>query len=789
MKGEFIVFLKILKKDLRRKKVMNTVLLVLITLASTLVASSSSLMYSTSKALDSFITGSKVADLNITVENKPGYTADIQNWVKDEPKVAAVYTSKQIPLTLNQIGLPEGRTGFSGNTSIVLSGIPDQVNLIFGEDDKRYTLHQGEIGLPASLMLSSGVQQGEKITLQLGEFRQTFTVSGYFKDAYMGADLLGLKRMMITAEDFTGIEKQLPDDTLLSLWSFTAAPGVAPAELSNVFAGADLPVKFEVDKSLVSMAYMTDRIISAMMFAISLFLIFIALLTLRFTIVSTLQDEYKEIGIMKATGFRSIAIKRLYLTKYMGLSLFGGAAGLGISLPLTGLMSRRTSQYMIMPGGSTSIIISALSTVAMIGFILLFCLLCMRKINKASAIDAIRYGQTGERFKASRRIHLHTSRFLPAPLFLALSDVLNRLKSYTSLILTLILSTAIMLIPVNLTNTIVTPKFLEYFGTIEADLYSQTVLGDFSTSELEHRKAEITQKLREKGFDVTLSANYTLRTKYISDNGQENRRVNGQKNDLNTSVSILEGTAPVLKNEIAITTIMAEKYGKQIGDSIDFEIDSELSTYLITGLFQSISNEGYAVWIARDYDPQLVNAYVFSGNINAPEDQKAGIAKEIQAQLGDLNLKTSFEMLGEITGGFMGQLRSINALLTAVICIITFFINSLFVRLLITKEVHGIAVMKSIGFTNSAIRQWQILRILIIMAASTILGVVAANTLGGRLLGMVFRIFGLTKLDLNIVPLQVYVLYPLLILAVVMLAVFTSCGQIKRVQVWNMNKE
>lgn len=69
------------------------------------------------------------------------------------------------------------------------------------------------------------------------------------------------------------------------------------------------------------------------------------------------------------------------------------------------------------------------------------------------------------------------------------------------------------------------------------------------------------------------------------------------------------------------------------------------------------------------------------------------------------------------------------------------------------------------------------------------LGVIAANTLGGRLLGLIFRIFGLTSLRLNIIPLQVYLLYPLLILAVVMLAVYTSCGQIKRVQIWNMNKE
>lgn len=605
----------------------------------------------------------------------------------------------------------------------------------------------------------------------------------------MGSNLLGLKRLIISTEDFNEIEKTLPENSRVNLWSFNAVPGIEPTELSGAFAGADLPINFEVDKSLVAMSYMTDRIISAMMFAISLFLIFIAFLTLRFTIVSTLQDEYKEIGVMKAIGFRNHAIKQLYLTKYMGLSLLGGIIGLGISLPLTGLMSGRTSQYMILPGGSISIIISACSTVAIIGFILLFCLLCMRKINKASAIDAIRQGQTGERFKASRRIHLHKSRYLHPAFFLALSDVLNRLKSYTSLILTLVLSTAIILIPVNLTNTIVTPKFLEYFGTVGADFYTKTEMTEKSVDEIQREKAILSQSFRDKGFDVSLTANYALLIKYISDDGQDNRRINAQKNDQDESIPYLEGTAPILKNEIAITSIMSEKYGKQVGDTIEFEMDGKQSTFMISGLFQSISNEGYGVWIARDYNPQVVSAYLFSGNINAPEEQKAEIMKGIQSQFSGLNIKTGMEMLGEITGGFMGQLRSINALLTAIICIITFFITSLFVRLMITKEVHGIAVMKSIGFTNSAIRLWQVLRILIIMAASLILGVIAANTLGGRLLGIIFRIFGLTKLDLVIIPLQVYVFYPLLMLAVVMLAVYTSCGQIRRVQIWNMNKE
>ncbi|MFD2877908.1 hypothetical protein ACFTAO_20950 [Paenibacillus rhizoplanae] len=91
---------------------MNTVLLILIILASTLAASSSSLMYSTSSALDSFIETSKVADLNVTLANTPRYNTAVQDWVKQEKKLEAAYTERQISLSLEQITMPEGRKSF-----------------------------------------------------------------------------------------------------------------------------------------------------------------------------------------------------------------------------------------------------------------------------------------------------------------------------------------------------------------------------------------------------------------------------------------------------------------------------------------------------------------------------------------------------------------------------------------------------------------------------------------------------------------------------------------------------
>lgn len=769
---------------------MNVVLFVLIALASTLVASSTNLMYSTTTAVNSFISKSQVANLNTMISSTPENDKKIEEWANNLPSIDAHYSAFQIGVSSNNITVPHGSKEISGNSSIFLATLPQDVNLVFGQNDESFTLEDGEIGVPINIKNTTGIQLGDQLTIDVEGVSKTFTVKEFFKDAFMGSDLLGIKRLIISQHDFDEIKKSVPEETWSKLWSFIEKSEESQADITTEFSKSDILSIFDIDKALVELTFMTDRIMSAILFIVSLFLIFIAFLTLRFTIISTIQDDYKEIGVMKAIGFTNAGIRGLYLTKYFGLSVVGGAIGLGISLPLTRIMSLRVSEYVIVPVGSTSTVIAVLSIIAIVAVTLLFCSLCMRKINKASPIDAIRQGHNGERFKASRKTSLHKSKFLHTTMFLAISDVLNQMKGYTTLILTFVLSTVIILIPINLANTILAPSFISYFGTTQADFYPTTGTTEGPMSQVITEMESLEKEFHDKNFDVTLSVDSYFNTKYILENGEGARRMIGTKNHSKiTQNDHLDGVAPKLENEIAITGMMAEAYNKHIGDTVVFEIDGNTQTFLISGIFQTISNEGFMVRLSDAYQPVHVAAYQFMGNINASAEVKPKIMEEMKEQLGHLKIKSAMEMMGDLTGGFMGQLKMIIGLIIAIMSLILFFITSLFVRLLITKEVQGIAIMKSLGFTNGQIKLWQSLRILILLVSSVILGVFFANVFGEKLVGMLFRLFGLTKFEMNIIPLQVYVWCPLLIITVVLLAVYTSCGQIKKIHVWNMNEE
>jgi len=328
------VFLKILKRDLKRKKAMNVVLFVLIVLVATLVASSTNLMYSTTTAVNSFISKSQVADLNIKIANTPENNKQIEEWANSMSAIDAYYSEVHIGVPSSNITVSDGSKSISTNIIVSLSSLPQHVNLIFGQNDESFTVQDGEIGLPINIKNTMEIKIGDQLTIDLEGISKTFVVKGFFKDAFMGSDLIGLKRFIIAQHDLDEIKQSVPEEKWIQFWSFVKSLDENQSDLAIEFSKSNILSDFDIDKKFVELMFMTDRIVSAILFIVSLFLIFIAFLTLRFTIVSTIQDDYKEIGVMKAIGFTNVSIKRLYLMKYFGLSVVGGAIGLGISLPL-----------------------------------------------------------------------------------------------------------------------------------------------------------------------------------------------------------------------------------------------------------------------------------------------------------------------------------------------------------------------------------------------------------------------------------------------------------------------
>ena len=60
----------------------------------------------------------------------------------------------------------------------------------------------------------------------------------------------------------------------------------------------------------------SDGMMIAVILLISALVVTIAFMSIRFTLLAKIEDDYREIGVMKAIGLRLSDIKKIYLAKY-----------------------------------------------------------------------------------------------------------------------------------------------------------------------------------------------------------------------------------------------------------------------------------------------------------------------------------------------------------------------------------------------------------------------------------------------------------------------------------------
>lgn len=72
----------------------------------------------------------------------------------------------------------------------------------------------------------------------------------------------------------------------------------------------------------------------AVIVLIAVLVIFIALLCVRFTLLAKIEDDYHEIGVMRAIGLRVSSIGHIYLAVYAALAAAGSLLGYLLALLL-----------------------------------------------------------------------------------------------------------------------------------------------------------------------------------------------------------------------------------------------------------------------------------------------------------------------------------------------------------------------------------------------------------------------------------------------------------------------
>ena len=794
------MIITMLKNDLKRKKSINGILFLFIILASMLMAGSVNVLYTTSTAISRMMDIANVPTFSLFAYDNQKSNEQIEEWAENSDKVST-YHKESMLLVTSDAFYKDGEQIVAKDevTSVLVSGIPESQSLVFDASDQPLTLAPGEIAIPIAFHKTYDINIGDTLSIFIDGEEKLFTVAVYEKDIVFGSDTI-MKRFILSDSDFAAYMSQDSVDLIkLNYWAVNAADNVSYRSISGEFGNKAINTLFYLGKGDIDTSYMVSKLIAIVMMIVSSCLILISFLILRFTIVLTVQEDYREIGVMKAIGIRSKAIRRLYLAKYLAISAVGGAIGFGLSFLYARLMLQNSSEMFIQETQGRSTLLALASSVLVVGLSILFCALCTRKINKVSVMEAIHRGNTGERFSRSHKVSLFRRPLMNASDFLSISDLVNGFKKFAILTVTFILGTVLIVVPLNIINTLKdSDAMMDLFGMPPFDIsvMNNTILSLSTEGDEEAVEKEIDNieaDFASEGYPASFHLEIAKTANLYTDNPNDSINMNAWQG-INYSTDMylyVDGTGPKSENEIAISTKLAEYFDVTIGDTVTCNLQEETRTFIVTGLFQSMSNLGTAVRLPKEYPLTLENfsSLTIYGEFTDEDTDVTKAKEDLLKAFPDCFISSREDVYNNYLGSTVKSIDSMKNLVVAVVLGIIFLITSLIVRMLIARETHEIAILKSIGFRKSQIRRWQIGRIVMVLLLAIITGTIIAGTIGSRLVAGVFAMMGPTYVPLIIVPLQVYLLYPALLLVSTILAVVLSIGHIRKTQICEINNQ
>ncbi len=774
------MYLNILKKDFKRKKSMNLILLMFIILAATFVSGSVNNLVTITTAMDDFIERAELADYNNFSLDSAEVKQSMEKFLEEEPSVKEYRSYRMPSLTEKDITKENGKI-FEYSNQIMLSNIEEMQTLLFNHENEIITtVKAGELYMPIQMMNQCEIESGEKIVIEVGDYRKSFVVHEC-KNLIFGPLMTGMSQITMNEQELQELTEASDSYTWLGyeIKTFDAE------QFEENFNQSGIPIVISVTAPLVKQMYMMDMVKAGVLLIVSICLILISLVVLRFTISFTLNEEFREIGVMKAIGIRNGTIRLLYCSKYFVISVVGSLVGLGLGLPFGQLMLSEVS-HNIPIHLEGRYYLNIICAVVVVLVIVMFCYLVTGRIKKLTPIDAIRSGSTGERYQKKGILHLSRGK-MSAVSFLAYNDILSGIRRFSVMILAFTLGIILIIVPVNTTNTLSSDKLVRWFSMTESDVYlsSEAIFGDGKENDkVIGNLASIQKNLQEHGIRADVYQEMVFKYNVSFGEKSYNSLAFQGVNTKTDEYAYIDGTPPQQNNEVGITHYIGKKIGAKIGDTITIKIDDKEQQFIVTALFQTMNNMGEGIRFYQelplDYESSFGEFGVQIRYTDEPSKQeRADRLEEIAKLYPDFNVYTGGEYINQMIGGI--NLDSMINIITAVVLVINALVAILMVKSFIAKETGEIGMLKAIGFANSALIRWQTLRIGIILIISTILGSLLSNIIAKPTVGMIFQMMGAYSIEFEIKPLEVYLFYPLLVFVVTIAASLLSTQQVRRI--------
>lgn len=764
------MYLNILKKDLKRKKTMNVILLMFIILAVTFVSSGFNNVFAVINGTDYYFDKAGIGDFAfITMgDNSTGNTTA----VLDNAKCIKSYKIERCIFgSQNSVTRTDDTDVETKNTTLFQSISDAGLNFFDTNNEIITEIKQGEVMIAGKFIQNNDFEIGDYIRIKLGEVQMDLKIAGKVKDAFLDGDVMGNTRFLLNQTDY---DKFLSDEMINAHYQGE----IAYIETDDVTAVksviANIPgVAFDGTRSMLKNAYVMDMLVAFIVLILSVCLIVVSFVVLRFSIGFTIVEEYREIGVMKAIGLKNRKIRGLYIVKYLIMAVVGGVIGFFASIPFGNMLLKSVSENMMI-GNNAGLLINIISTVGTIALILLFAYNCTGKVKKLTPIDAIRSGQTGERFRKKSFFRIGKTNAKPA-LYMAINDISSAPKRFMTVIVSFFICTLFVLMMVNTVATMKSSNLITTFGT-ESDLYitdldsAMTLMSESDHESVKEKLKVISDSISEESVPCEVSVDIQYKLK-ITSNEKEYSITCAQSVGIPAAeYAYIEGKAPLYKNEIAITSQISEMMDVKIGDTVTIDFGTEKIDCIVTAYFQTMNNMGELIRLSDEAPTEMrfvasIRQYQVDFTDN-PTDKEIENRKEKIKELYDTSdVMNAAEYCIDCVS-VVPTMEAVQYMLLAITIIVIVLVTVLVERSFISDEHSQIAILKAIGFRGDTIIKWHTLRFGIVALAAAILAAIVSIPMTTLCITPIFGMMGATDIDFNINPLQIFLIYPAVIFAV-----------------------
>ena len=764
------MFFRILKRDLKRKRVMNVILVLFIILSSMFISSSVKNLVTVSGAVDDSFRMAGVQDYTAGCLSDGVTPADMGPVLEVLRNVDSFQTEEQFAIYREDSLIIDGHTVEMPGT-ILCTSMDRRMYRYYREDNRELTeVKPGEIWFPTIQKEIWQAEVGDEVKISLAGVEKTFRLGGYMKDAMFNSAFVSTKRIVMNEEDFLYFYENanIVPYTVHQANIKTSDLDALNQEFSEL--DPSYRVNFNLPQSMLKYTYILDVLVTAILLVFSLFIVLISLTILKFSIRFSIEEDFREIGVMKAIGLPMGKTRWMYVSKYTGLGILGAALGFVLGIPFGDMLIASSAQNLIILDRGYLLIVISAAAVALI--IILFSYHCAGRMKKYTPMDAIRSGETGERYGSKGKIHLSRSR-TPVPFFLALNDLLSSPRRYAVMLTAFSLSLILLNMLGTTAATLSSDKLVKLIGVQESDVYLdadvvqvEKLMSAEGEEYIASQFSQIEETIQDAGIPCRVFAEVWFR---VNLQKEDKTVATGGYYGLNSDpgeYSFLEGTGPVNDHEIALTPLNAQRLGAAVGDTVLCNGEE----CLVTGTYDCFNNLGDSMRLSpkmdMDFERSLGLTSVQISFLDHPNEETAAEnLKTIQDLFPEVKVMDAEEFLTSVMGNTADIVTGLKNMAVIIVLLVSVFTVVLMERSFISREKNEIALMKAVGFSNLSLCLWHSLRIALVIALSGIISLLVSGPLTRLCISPLFAMMGASQIELVTNPAENYLVYPVLLLA------------------------